>query len=246
MKINLQFKQAAALLMFGFIVDVPAQPTKDAPAAISAIKFEIAEWNFDQFGIDLSRREIETRVVENLSGWGFPLVSSGKNHSHALEAQLGKIAVRNTPTGFSFSSGDSDPRGTGFQKAKVLPISCRLSDSSTGKLLVERDSSFSAHVFSTDAGRAKIQEEIADQISTACFDLLDEIKLPDKHDKAEFQTISPAWVPSVRVETTRIKPLEETKPLVEEQTENGDEGSKQLIIHNQGSPLILKMGHDRQ
>jgi hypothetical protein len=86
-------------------------------------------------------------------------------------------------------------------------------------------------------------ERLIDHISTVCFDLLDDLHFlapPSAATGAETLKM-PAWMPSVKVETVTVPPpkVESTHvvPVEEER--------KQLIIQNQGSPLILKLGHDR-
>ena len=79
-------------------------------------------------------------------------------------------------------------------------------------------------------------DKLVDQITTTCFNLLDELKIPSvQQAQQEVTTYKPAWLPSVQVV---VKAPETT---VEE-----TETDKELIINNQGSPLILHMGHERR
>ncbi len=67
----------------------------------------------------------------------------------------------------------------------------------------------------------------------------------------------PRWLPNVSIEVKPISTLtsqpshqvdtsadhvEQKTPVIVEQ----DEERKQMIIHNQGSPLILELGHQRR
>ncbi len=121
------------------VVAAEQPPVNLDKTSITAIKFVLAEDHLEQFGFRLPLQKIVETVSNNLAEWQYPVKLSGSSYSHKLEATLGQIANQATPVGFSFSSGNSDPRASGFQKADVLPISCRLSDIASGAVLVKME-----------------------------------------------------------------------------------------------------------
>jgi hypothetical protein len=190
----------------------------------------------------------------------------GESFSHVLKATVGSVEYADTPTGFSFSSGNSDPRAMGFQKTFVLPITCQLSSiahhEQSGELKLG---------FSTDE-TSKIflgSDKLADHISTVCFNLLTELKWPKKIEKiADTTTIkTPSWMPEIRIETKDV-PVAPVNPVNKATTPDDNKASpvnsndiegveakiiapttehrKQIIIYNQGSPVILELGHERK
>jgi len=59
-------------------------------------------------------------------------------------------------------------------------------------------------------------------------------------------SIKPIWMPQVKIETIPAPvPAGKVKTAVHSEIDNTEE-RKQIIIHNQGSPLILKFGHERR
>lgn len=216
-------------------------------AAITQIKFELADEHLDQFGFPLPLQQMLERVSKNLSEWHYPVSVSGLAYSHTLKATLGAIANQATPVGFSFTSGNSDPRASGFQKADVLPVSCRLTSTDGSTVIVEHHTTFSAHELTGDSSQNKRVDKLVDHLSTACFTLLDDLKLPVAADKkTESTSFKPGWMPEVRVEVKEV-PVTDTKDTsIIDDSKANEESRKEIIIHNQGSPLILKFGHDRR
>jgi hypothetical protein len=92
------------------------------------------------------------------------------------------------------------------------------------------------------AGSSISEEKLIDHISTVCFNLLSELNWPDKAKNQLSSSIKPNWIPEVRIETI-------TNPIAVEKTDKSDKASeehKQIIIHNQGSPVIFSFGHERR
>jgi len=83
-----------------------------------AIEFKIAEDNSGQSGFTLPVAAIAARAIDNCR----MEYNSVKPYPHTLQAPLGSITQQATPVGLSFSSGNSDPRATEFQKADVILI----------------------------------------------------------------------------------------------------------------------------
>ena len=201
--------------------------------------------------------EIGQQVRENLVDWDYPIgAKESQPYSHILKATVGSAEHTSTPTGFSFSSGNSDPRAMDFQKADVLPITCQLTSiahpEQTGELKLGFSVDQSSKFFLAS-------DKLADHISTVCFNLLSEVKWPQKAKKeTDEKTIKPpSWMPEIRIETkeTPVAPVKKVTPGnninskevdVETIVPSSNEHRKQIIIYNQGSPLILEMGHERR
>lgn len=216
---------------------------------IRAIEFQIAPDNLDQFGFALSAVEIAAGVRNNLAEWDYPLPDKGP-YSHDLKAELGEIEHSGTPVGFSFSSGNSDPRAMDFQKADVLPIACEFRSAADGAVIAKTQSTFSTRALAPENGQTRITEKLIDLISTACFNLLDELPKPKNQSRTNTtSTFKPKWMPDVRVEVKET-PIKAIAPLDAEKIEsenNADvEVEKEIIIHNQGTPVIFKFGHERR
>ncbi|MGZ8191494.1 MAG: hypothetical protein ACXWTS_09745 [Methylococcaceae bacterium] len=220
-------------------------------AAVTDIEVRIADNHPDQFGFTLPLQQMLERVANNLAQWHFPVsVSPKKNYSHTLEAYIGLIKNDKTPVGFSFSIGNSDPRATDFQKADVIPVSCRLTANDNLKQSVELEMSFSAKQLlkgsKPHADQAKIVDKLVEDLSTVCFDLLDDLKWTKPEQHSVPGLIQPNWMPQVKIETVPepVPPATPDKTAVHSEINNSEE-RKQIIIHNQGTPLILKFGPDR-
>ncbi len=226
----------------------------------TSAEFSFATDHLSQFGGHVSETAIEEKVVNNLLEWRFALhLGTKPGQSHRLEVHLGAITDDKTPIGFSFTSGNSDPRAPDFQKARVLPVTCRLIPLNTSKPSRESTLTFSSES-SPNSGvlGVKLEAQLVEQISTTCFKLLDDLKLQQPESQGTTPVKTPSWLPSLRIETLPVKTVkaavsdEKTEPSVsaakDEQTEAPevtDETPKQIIIHNQGSPLTLKLGHER-
>jgi hypothetical protein len=221
-------KNSLLLVLLGTLSTVVVAEPLDK-TAIKTIALKMDMQALDDLGV--SAPPLQEKVIHNLNEWRFPMVTGTATHS--LEVSIGKIENSTTPVGFSFSSGNSDPRSLAFQRDDVLPVTCRLVAQKYPAQHAELTMSFSAE-------KPVKAEKLADHISTVCFDLLDDLHFLAPETTKTLKT--PAWMPTVKVETVpepQPKVNSTAEPIVQE------EGRKQLIIQNQGSPLILKMGHDR-
>lgn len=179
-------------------------------------------------------------VIKNLSAWGYPIATHDtQSPSHLLTAKLGTIEQSQTPTGFSFSAGNSDPRALEFQKANVLPVSCELRAIAQPEQSVYLQMDFVADTSS--------EAKLIDHISTVCFNLLSELKWSEKTPLQTLADDKVRWMPEVHIETINEETVgtEQEKLLGQKVTRSSD-GRKQIIIHNQGSPVILQFGHERR
>ncbi|WP_446811973.1 hypothetical protein ACH50O_10560 [Methylomonas sp. 2BW1-5-20] len=222
-----------------------AEPAADAVKPLQAIEFVLAEDNLRQFAMPIDAAPIVERVRANLAEWEFPLATKGP-YSYSLQAKLGKVAHRETPVGFSFSSGNSDPRATDFQKADVLPITCTLRDTGNQAVLLERESTFSAHALDKDMLPARIVDKLVDQIGTACLDVLEHAPLPKQPGRVKTELFKPKWMPDVRVEVREVPAAASGVGTAAQPAAIADEPKKEIIIHNQGTPVIFQFGHERK
>lgn len=222
-----------------------AQPASEGVKPLQAIEFVLADDNLKQFGVAAEPMQIAERVRANLAEWEFPLTAKAP-YSHRLQAKLGKVAHRETPVGFSFSSGNSDPRATDFQKADVLPIICTLRDAGTQAVLIERESTFSAHALDKDVLPARIVDKLVDQIGTACLDVLEHAPLPKQAGRVKTELFKPKWMPDVRVEVRDVPAAASGVGTSAQPAVVGDEPKKEIIIHNKGTPVIFQFGHERK
>lgn len=204
-------------------------------------------------------------VSKNLIGWNYPMgTKNGESYSHILKAKVGVVTHSATPTGFSFSAGNSDPRAIDFQKADVLPITCVLT------AIAHPDQASELKLGFVEDKTSKVfsgEDKLADHISTVCFNLLSEVKWPKKAEKTTGSTTikSPSWMPEIRIETKEAPVGAVEKPSTTDNVQAtpnkaGDskdievktvapantEHKKQIIIYNQGAPVILEFGHERR
>ncbi|MGR9085512.1 MAG: hypothetical protein ACU841_00365 [Gammaproteobacteria bacterium] len=223
------------------------RPFTFAKASVTRIDFSLSDDNLDQFGVTPSASALSGRIIDNLGGWNFPIRrSSEKAFSHRLTAAIGRVSHQSTPVGFSFSAGNSDPRAPEFQKADIIQVSCTLTDIDDPQQSVGETMDFAAgpivSALKKRRDEAKGIDLLVDHISTVCFNLLDDLEWDDPGKTSDSSIKKPRWMPEIRIETQE-QPASDVKPP--EARESGNDGRKQIIIHNQGTPVILKLGHDR-
>jgi hypothetical protein len=226
---------AMAGLLTACVPGLEKKPMQIDTASIKQIEFKIGTIKQPSLRSTLARQDVVARISQNLAGWGYPIgAKDNQVFSHTLTAEIGLIEHSQTPPGFSFSSGNSDPRAIDFQKTDVLPIGCELTSIAQPAQTTYLSMDFVA-------GNATTEAQLIDHISTVCFNLLNELNWSDKTQNQPSSIIKPSWIPEVRIETV-TSPDEAGKADAPGKT---DEGRKQIIIHNQGSPVILKFGHER-
>ncbi|NOT85059.1 MAG: hypothetical protein HOP02_09870 [Methylococcaceae bacterium] len=191
---------------------------------------------------DALPKGINQQVLKNLAEWDYPVgTKAGMTFSHTLTAKVSEVERGNTPTGFSFSAGNADPRALDYQKMDVLPISCSLTAIANPEQMSELSMGFTA---SESDRRALDKAKLTDHISTVCFNLLREVKWPLAKAAATATKTPSSWMPEVQVET------KETPAVVHQSAGSvkpeAPELRKEIIIHNQGSPVILHFGHERR
>lgn len=224
------------------------------------------------FATSLTEQDIATQVTNNLAEWGYNIsVDDEENRQHEVFVKIGAIKHQSTPAGFSFSIGNSDPRALEFQKADVLPITCFLSPrnqpekSAELTMVVEADD-----YLSNENKQGRLSELLVDDLSTVCFNLLSNLKVKTQTPEVSENVSTPGWIPSIRVEEVEDSTDEKIKEKVKKasstpreeiqandkklnevspekkQTLDKKESRKRIIIHNQGSPIIFKFGHERK
>jgi len=211
------------------------------------------------------RLELETgdgvaTVARNLQSWDYPV--SGEQQkpeiepTHVLSASLGQIEYASTPIGFSFQRGNPDPRGLDFQKAYIVPVTCTLRS-----LAHPQETATLTLRFTANPDRPDDRDTRIDHISTACYNLLSDLRIPHRGDGNNTTVTgkTPAWMPEVQIEIKQkpiplpltpaspaASPAKADTPPASVQTQpQTREGRKQIIIHNQGAPVILEFGYDR-
>jgi len=201
----------------------------------------------------LPEAEIRQAVISNLSEWGYQFVDQENNkYTHDLGIHIGSIRHGSTPTGLSFSSGNSDPRALNFQKATVIPLTCSLMPKQQKLQRAELVMEVLAEEYKgtklLSVSQQKMISRIIDDISTTCFNLLSSLKVETLQNKPTGKTISPSWVPKIQVEIENIpENTTNNKTKINSSNKaNKAEPRKRIIIHNQGSPVIFKFGTERK
>jgi hypothetical protein len=223
-------------------------------STVKLIQLDIEPIDQQALGISASRQEMTEQVKNNLAGWGYPIeINDGKAYTHTLKVKVDPVEHdAPTPTGFSFSSGNSDPRSREFQKADVLPVSCELTSIAHPRQsrLLSMDFSVNSIPWADKQSRYSISSgKLLDHISTVCFNLLNDVKWPDKKQSLVVPVIKPSWIPEIRIETieepAKVKELEPAGEASKTSHSSGKESRKQVIINNEGAPVIIKFGYDR-
>lgn len=241
-------------------------PNKNAElfdtSAVKLIQLDVETIDRQALGVSASDEDVTEQVRKNLTEWGYPIdIDDGKTYTHILKARVEPIEHdAPTPTGFSFSSGNSDPRSPEFQKADVLPVSCEITSIEHPGQSEMLTMSFSAEVMPWAGKESRYvitSDKLVDRVSTVCFNLLNDLKWPDKTSNLAIPVIKPSWIPEIRIETLEesteaIKEIDKKEVDKKENLKSAPEssvtkeGRRQIIIHNQGSPVIIKFGHDRK
>lgn len=222
----------------------------------------VFEGNTRLINTELPKVEIRKDVISNLSEWGYQFSNQKtEQYTHNLAIHIGSIRQGSTPSGLSFSSGNSDPRALAFQKATILPLTCSLMPRGQNVQRAELVMEVIAEEYK-GSGLISVSEKqmitrITDDISTSCFNLLSSLNIKtvqhESSEKINNSDTKPVWIPKVRIEVEND--IEENPPQKnnKEDTKNikviphtqSEEPRKRMIIHNQGNPIIFKFGPDR-
>lgn len=304
---RISFVLSLALASSGCSLGPGPKGFRPDPASIRTIGFHVSPDNLSGAGSERLASMAE-RVAKNLGTWGYRIEAdpeeSGTGYSHVMEGKIGEVSHKSTPTGFSFSMGNSDPRALDFQKADVIPVDCVLHAPGRPKEKASLYMDFVATEKLKTAAKSDpaLIDAYVEHIATVCFNLLEDLKVPRVQAKSGEASSSstPSWMPEVRVEI-RDKPANplsvpaaapavapavttspaaqdsapaaatppplkagappqpqapataaepptapQAPPVTTETRMNQEEGRKQMIIHNQGSPIILEFGYERK
>lgn len=228
-------------------------------AQVTAMRFEFNKQTL--FGVSMPEQDIAAQVTANLSEWGHPFAQgAGDAGSHVLQAEIGAVEHGSTPVGLSFSAGNSDPRALDFQKSDVLPIKCVLMPREQSQRRAELEMGFIVEDYLKYArersDRSRLTTLLENDISTVCFNLLSELDVPTRVEEGATSQNKPTWIPEIRLEIeneaeeekapTSDGNLETEQQSAEQPTKSNKAKKKRIIIHNQGSPVIFKFGHERK
>jgi len=266
----------AVLLLMPLILLLPAcapTPIKNAEmfnkSEMKLIKLNIERIDAQALGISTASQDMAARIQKNLIEWGYPIeIKDDNSYTHTLNVSVNPVEHQaSTPTGFSFSSGNSDPRAIDFQKTDVLPVNCELTSIAHPEQSAPLSMSFTANATAWLGNKDRYvisSDKLVDHISTVCFNLLSDLKWPNKKQSLATPAFNPSWMPEIRIETIEEQsPAKPLKPLTIDasktsqpaesaqetesvETSETKEGRKQIIIHNQGTPVIIKFGYERQ
>jgi hypothetical protein len=200
----------------------------------------------------------------------------GEAFSHNMKATVGILTHGSTPAGFSFSIGNSDPRSVEFQKADTLPVSCALTSNDQPEQTRELSMDFIAdrsdkaylavdkladHISTVCFNLlAEVKwplkaNELNQSNTSKSPSWMPEIRIEDKvttDDPISAPVLppsaSPSSTPSTSTETEGKSPTSAEQPHAEKPkvTIQRDKPRRQIIIHNQGAPVILEFGHQRR
>ena len=203
---------AALLLAAGCATGLDPKGVRPDPASIRKIGFrvdpELAGVRMDAAKL----KDMAGRIAKNLGTWGYPIEAnqggSPGDYTHILEAKIDAVQHKSTPTGFSLSMGNSDPRAPDFQKADVVPVDCVLYPAARPK---DRASMYMDFVAKDMSGDPATLNTYVDHMATVCFNLLEDSRVrrtqpaPAAAMAETPASASDAWFPEIRVEV-RNKP----------------------------------------
>lgn len=255
-RLNMPYQlMVIAIFMQLFLIACGSAPIRKNPsldlANVDKMIFTI-EGNTPFLGINLPVANINKQVTDNLSAWNYQFANQGTTqHTHDLSISIGAMHYDATPAGFSFSSGNSDPRALDFQKATTIPLTCALMPKNNHQQRAELVMEVMAEEYTgtpvLSVTKEKIISRLTDDISTTCFNLLSHLNIKTKTDESTPSAITPSWIPKIRVEIESIPAKENshtTKSTLAVPSNNSQQ-KKRIIIHNQGTPVIFKFGPDR-
>lgn len=252
--LNKHYKSLGLSLFFAFfLISCSTTPSHKGTSfdlsRVTKMAFKF-ENNSNLLGNALPQANISKIVTSNLSEWGYQFIDQESNeYTHDLSIHIGSVRRGSTPVGFSFSSGNSDPRALEFQKATILPLTCSLMPKGQTLQRAELVMEVMAEEYKgsniVTVSEQQTVSRITDDISTTCFNLLDSLKIKTVQNESGMgsNTIRPSWVPKIRIEIENI--AETDNPNNSLNKKISSEPRKRMIIHNQGNPVIFKFGPDR-
>ncbi len=248
-----------------------SQGTPPQPESVTYIRFKVADDGTAGLNENIIGH-IEKNVTHYLSQAGYPLAldypHGNEQISHVLEARIGKIKKQETPTGFSLSIGNSNPRAMDFQKARVLPIRCTLRSrrNPEEKISLFMDFLTKGTITTREGSDERKIDQYSNHIATVCFNLLEHLRVSKRSTDSVVE--HDPWLPEIRIEETPSSNYDKkpkTRPSASENSNAADSAStkskttkktnpslpktntqKRMIIENQGQPIILDFGYERK
>lgn len=253
---KLRLLTASLLIPLIVVGCVSGLETQRVPIDVTAVDRMLLIMHFedsDAFSSDSNENEMTGQVASNLKEWGYAVSSDASIAAgHRLEAKIGSVEQGSTPTGFSFTAGNSDPRAANFQKADINKVTCSLTSNSNSAQTADYTMEFIAKELSEH----EMQSHLVNQVGTVCLNLLKALKIKTEERLDGPRVTKPSWAPEVLIEVIEEPEVQIEQPVepngdvpgnsISENIEIKQEGRKRITIHNQGSPVILKLGHDRQ
>ncbi len=209
--------------------------------------------------ISLPVEGISKQVSINLQEWGY--IFKPEENTHDLKISIGEVSRSSTPFGLSFNAGNSNPRSLDFQKSSTFPLTCSLmpkGQEHRAELVMDVMAESYTTVFNKSKQTDKIVEQLTDDISTVCYNLLSGLNIKTKELASAERKLEPTWIPEVRIEVENEIEIENKQVKVIKEAVNSQnnkqtskpsvkkEACKRIIIHNKGTPIIFKFGTDRK
>ncbi len=261
-KINVLFFALLVFISFGCSTTAEKKAKVFDSSKVNNILFEFNH-NPKFLRAKLPKIEIATQVAKNLVEWGYKInADSSVDYSHVLSIKMGDITHASTPAGFSFGMGNSDPRSIDFQKADVIEMTCYITAKDQPENSAELDASVIADDYlpfvKQNRWHKKLVDMLVNDTSTLCFNLLNNLKIQTEPYEKNMYSVKPGWFPDIRVEIVNdaepekdepASPIENKKDEHSSSTESNKikkTSRKRMTIHNQGSPITIKFGHERK
>ena len=229
--------------------DKLTQPSGFDPENVHTIGFQLT--GIDGGELEAFRKqqlaEVSLEISRRFSqaGYSVSVTESSepeKNFSHILEASVGASAFTETPKGFSFGLGNSDPRSSSFQKGVSTPITCTLrSKENSDQVMVLKEhksvpSGINTLVLDADQQSQKKKRFYIENIGSTCHNLLSKLHiLPASAGEVEPAT---RFAPVVRIET-------EIENTGEREDKRKDQrGSKSTTDFTQPTDIVEKSNEE--
>lgn len=206
------------------------QPDSFDSESVGTLRFKLTHITGNQLETFSKQQqdEISQEISRRFSQAGYSITYTRsdepkQNISHVLEASVGSSEYKETPTGFSFGLGNSDPRSSSFQKSVSIPVTCTLRsqrNSDQAVVLQERISIPSNTIspgLDADQQFGEKKRFYIENIGSTCHNLLSKLGIlpaSTANGKPEDQ-----FAPVVRVET-EIENREEKADKIKDKIES--------------------------
>ncbi len=247
------------ILMFSIFLtacaDVGKKPLAFDTSLVDSMAFQFE--NSTRFNdISLPVKAISQQVTLNLQQWGY--IFDPDDYTHDLKISIGSVGRSSTPSGLTFSAGNSNPRSLDFQKSSTFSLTCSLmpkGQDHRAEMIMDVMADSYTGLFNKSKGKTQVIEQLTDDISTVCYNLLSSLNIKTKEIDPVEKNIQPTWIPEIRIEVENEVEMEDNNSdeavIIQDdqkttKNNNKKETRKRIIIHNQGNPVIFKFGSDRK